>query len=445
MKILQVAHSFLPYTSAGTEIYAYKLSRELSKRNKLAVFFRVNNRKKKEYDLTLKLFEGLEVYEINNTFRKCGSFLETYSNKIIDAKFGSLLDEFKPDIVHIHHLMFLSCGLVNEAKQRNIPVVLTLHDHWLFCYRGQLIDQDMNICKGDSVPKCENCLKYLLRIKKSSLAAYYFLKTKRLFFLIPFLKKIYFFAVKKDNVSGISDFRENARKIFSEVDLFIAPSRFFKDEFVKRGIPRDKIIYSPYGFDLNKSVSFPKNEFAGLRFGYLGTLLPMKGIDILIKAFKEINDPNARLLIFGKIFSYAGFESYPRILKRMVNEDQRIRLMGGYDNNDIVKIASGFDMLVAPSIWPENAPLVIQEAFMAETPVIASRIGGIPELINDGANGLLFNPGDVKDLKEKMEYIINNPEIIRKFRDNMPKIKSIEENAKEMEEIYVKLIDHAAI
>jgi glycosyltransferase involved in cell wall biosynthesis len=77
---------------------------------------------------------------------------------------------------------------------------------------------------------------------------------------------------------------------------------------------------------------------------------------------------------------------------------------------------------------------------LAKTPVIASRIGGIPELINDRINGLLFEPGNVDDLKEKMQYVIDNPAIIEEFRKNIPRVKSIEDNAAEMEHIYSKLI-----
>lgn len=88
MRILQVAHSFVPYTIAGTEVYSYKLSKELLKRNKVFVFFRVNYPKKEEYSLINNNFEGLETCAINHTFRFCSSFKDTYRDNIIDKKFG---------------------------------------------------------------------------------------------------------------------------------------------------------------------------------------------------------------------------------------------------------------------------------------------------------------------------------------------------------------------
>ena len=85
--------------------------------------------------------------------------------------------------------------------------------------------------------------------------------------------------------------------------------------------------------------------------------------------------------------------------------------MGGFVNADVQNIFREIDVLVVPSIWYENAPLVIQEAFLSRTPVIASRIGGIPELVKDGVNGLLFDAGDPRDLKAKLEYVMNYPEV----------------------------------
>ena len=114
--------------------------------------------------------------------------------------------------------------------------------------------------------------------------------------------------------------------------------------------------------------------------------------------------------------------------------------MGGYNNEDIAKIFSEIDVLVVPSIWYENSPLVIQEAFLAKVPVIASWIGGIPELVQNGINGLLFKPGDKKELQEKMEYVIGNPDFLRKARENIPIIETIEVHTKKMEMLYRELL-----
>lgn len=443
IKILQVVHSFIPYTMAGTEIYAYKLSKELLKKNAVFVFFRINNPKEKEYSLAKNNYEGLETYAINRTLRFCHSFEDTYSDSTINKKFGALLDEISPDVVHIHHLLFLSCGIINEIKNRDIPFLYTLHDYWLMCYRGQMVKDDLTMCKGYFASECADCLKYLLSMRKHSM--YFYNIFRKIFSGYPLevLKKIYFSFASLGLLQSsgkIRKWRDSLAGIYADANLFIAPSRFIKNKFIEYGISEKKIIYLPNGFDSRGVTFIPKTKSDALRFGYAGVLLPTKGLDVLLSAFKNITHENIKLSIYGKIASYSGFEDYPRLLKKMIGDDKRIKLKGPYDNKNVADIFSDIEILIVPSIWPENAPLVIQEAFLSNAPVIASRIGGIPELVTDGVNGLLFNPGDIKDLKEKMEYIINNPNMISKFKDNMPKVKSIEDNAKEMEEIYSKLI-----
>lgn len=445
MRILQVVHSFVPHTMAGTEVYSYRLSKELAKKHEVFVFFRVNNQKEKEYAIYRDNLEGLETYALNNTFKQCGSFRDTYRNSCIDQQFGELLDKIKPHIVHIHHLLFLSHGLVEEIKKRNIPVVYTLHDYWLLCYKGQLIKDNLSICNGVSVTECRDCLKYLLGIRKHSLFIYNLLRKRLPVLLIKGLKNAHLFFGKKIMAKKIEEFIASTKELSLKIDLFIAPTQFIGNKFIEYGFGADKILYSGYGFNMGGFCSSKKEKSDLLRFAYLGTLLPMKGVDILISAFKELKYQNIQLSIYGKLFAYSGFESYPKELNKLTGNDKRIKFMGGYNNDKLPGILANIDVVVVPSLWFENSPLVIQEAFMANTPVIASRIGGIPELINDGINGLLFNPGDEGELKEKMEYLINNPEVIQKFRNKLPKVKSIEENAKETEEIYVKLIDKAII
>ena len=191
MKIFQVLHSFVPHTMAGTEIYSYQLSKELLKKNEVFVFFRVNNPKIKEYSLIHDNYEGLETCAINHTFRLCRSFKDTYRNDSIDREFGKYLDRVRPDIVHIHHLLFLSHGLVNEIKQRKIPVLYTLHDYWLMCYRGQLLKRDFSVCHNSSIIECAGCLEYLLSIRKYSLPLYALLRRRIPLILLEPLKKIY--------------------------------------------------------------------------------------------------------------------------------------------------------------------------------------------------------------------------------------------------------------
>jgi len=117
-----------------------------------------------------------------------------------------------------------------------------------------------------------------------------------------------------------------------------------------------------------------------------------------------------------------------------------IKFMGGYYVEEAHKIFSQLDVLVIPSIWYENSPLTIHEAFMAGVPVITSNIGGMAELVKHNNNGLLFKVGDSEDLYQTIMKVIENPELISQLSANVPSVKSIEENAEELEEIYKNLV-----
>lgn len=446
MKVIQVVHSFPSSNMAGTEIYAYNLSRQLLKRHKVFVFHRGNDLNLTEYALKHRRLDGLDVFSINNTFRLCGSFEATYKNDVVAKKFGWILDEIEPDIVHIQHLLYLSANIIEEVKKRNIPILFTLHDYWLLCAQGQLLKNNISVCNKNNSFECIGCVFHQLSIKKNVFNAYYFLKKYTPEYLVQLAKNIYlnycrFFSLGKIRTINLIEERIAYMKaVSSKVDLFISPSQFLKIKFIEFGIPKEKIVFLPYGFNLGNFRGFQKIPSGKLRFGFMGNLLPAKGTHILIQSFNKIKNDNAELRIYGQANSYKGIlGNYPRYIKK-ISRNKNIRFMGGFDNKDVAKILGEIDVLVVPSIWHENSPLVIQEAFAAKTPVIASSIGGIPELIDDGVNGFLFKPNDIEDLYRKINSIIESPSLTEEIKQNITFPKSIEQNAWETESIYEDLI-----
>ncbi len=223
------------------------------------------------------------------------------------------------------------------------------------------------------------------------------------------------------------------------VDLFIAPSRFLLEEFLRFGIEREKIIHSDYGFDTSgfSDTSDKDGERCGkTRFGYIGTLVPHKGVHVLVEAFNGMPQDKAELEIYGDLTWFPGYVARLKSLKK----SPAISFMGGFDNRDISRILSRLDVLVVPSVWFENSPLTIHEAFMSGTPVITSNIGGMAELVEHKKSGLLFEVGDSKDLRRKMELIVNEPGLLKALKNGIPKVKTIEQDAADMEKRYESLL-----
>jgi glycosyltransferase involved in cell wall biosynthesis len=205
------------------------------------------------------------------------------------------------------------------------------------------------------------------------------------------------------------------------------------------GIPPGKILFSKNGHQVSHFSAFEKRKSDRVRFGYVGTLIPTKGAHVLIEAFNGVRSGEAELKVYGRFLPYGGFEDYPDLLPRLVR-NERIRFLGEYQHSQISDIMAEIDVLVVPSIWHENSPLTIHEAFLAKTPVIASNIGGMAELVQDGVNGLLFKVGDIADLRKKITMIVQHPDLISKLSANIGPVKTIEETAVEVEKIYQDLI-----
>ncbi len=176
MRIVQIIHGFPPYNTAGSEVYTYNLARELAKTEEVYVFHRVADPERDEYELSFAELDGIKICTINNTFKFCTSFEQTYKNETIAKKFADFLDDVQPQVAHFGHLTCLSTTLIEEAKQRGIPVVFTLHDFWLFCQLGQLLKRDLSLCSGPKDSECARCLAPQLAVTGGAKRAFEIIK-----------------------------------------------------------------------------------------------------------------------------------------------------------------------------------------------------------------------------------------------------------------------------
>ncbi|MDD4909412.1 MAG: glycosyltransferase family 4 protein [Candidatus Omnitrophica bacterium] len=442
MKILQIVHSLPPYNSGGTEVYTSGLSRELSRRHDVFIVHRVNDPSREEYDVRFRRQGRVNIFEINNTFRECGSFRMLYQNSHILERFSGILKDIRPDIAHIQHLLFLSTDIIKHLKSEGVPVVFTLHDYWMFCQQGQLFNRRNEVCPGPSAERCYECLKYLLGIRGNVMRSYIFLKKYLSAHLLGLSKELYFafaragFLKKATAMDYIERRAGHIREMLDMADALISPSHFLRQRFTEFGARPEKIRVLPYGLDYSRFNNISKERGGRTTsVAFIGTLLPAKGADVLIKAFNRLGEADVELNIYGRLYPYKGYEYYTGLLRGLAR-NKRVRFMGEFHNDDIGSILGRADVLVVPSVWPENSPLVIQEAQLAGVPVIASRTGGIPELITHGENGLLFEPACDQDLYRQLNLFIHDRPLARRLRAGAVMPMSIEENACRVSDVY---------
>lgn len=413
MKLLQVVHQFPPRHVAGTEVYVESLSRALVGRgHRVAVFYGNRTPGEETRDgMRLRAVKGgLDASE-----NGVASFFGTFGNPEIEASFSDLLQSEAPDVVHFHHLAGLPARLVQRTHDAGAAVIFTLHDYWFLCPSAQFLSPGGRICQGSFLGLgCGACGAERMRRPYlgellSFLAAPLFLIRQRLVW-----------------------------RMLSYCDIIIAPSLFIRNMFIQRGLAADKITHLPLGIEVPQYLSTSRKTVQNedrIAFVYVGSLVRQKGLHVLVEAFNKVDPAKAELRVYGDDSEYP---EYVESLKRLARNDS-IRFMGKLGRDSLWEALSAADVMVVPSLWFENFPLVVQEARAARLPVIASRIGAFQELVSDGLDGLLFEPGNAEDLADRIRLLVDEHEKIRELSGNAPQPKTMAEHAAEMEALYSQL------
>jgi glycosyltransferase involved in cell wall biosynthesis len=448
MNILLVIHGFPPRQAAGSEIYTWMLANQLSQKDDVTVLTRTADSRIEEYAVSMERVEKFNVMSINNTLKYRKRFSDKYVNHHIGAIFSKILTEQKPDIVHIGHLIGLSTTIIDEIKKHNIPIVYTLHDFWLICPTGRFIKEPSTVCHAPSVLECKKCLAPQLLVKRGSNRLIRHTKkvtgkyriAQRAYSHLETLYKYYSaFRIRhpKPQLDGeIIKRRKRMQRIFELVDCFIAPSKFLLKKYTSLGLSGNKVIHLDYGFHTEPFKKIKRKKSEKLRLGYIGTLIPPKGVHVLLGAFSKITSPRVELRIHGSFDEQNDeYRSYSNRLSALFHQ-KNVIWYGAYENQTLNRILSEIDLLIVPSIWYENSPLVIHEAFMAQVPVITSNAGGMAELVQHGVNGFLFEMGNENDLKRYIQRIIDQPDLLDAFRSKLPKVTDIGDHANDIRKIY---------
>jgi len=232
---------------------------------------------------------------------------------------------------------------------------------------------------------------------------------------------------------------ENRYALFKESLLqstrILVPSKYLRAQFVANGYPARRFEVIPLGIELpslSASSNPPSNT---ITFAAIGSIMPAKGIDILIKAFMQVDAEDIRLDILGQ--TTTAYHSYLRKLKQLAQPDARIHFKGPFDPQHRERIFENIDVLVIPSRMPETFSLVAREALLYGKPVVGSRNGALPEIIVEGINGFLFHPGQADQLEAIINRIAHNPSILSELACPGPvPITTLAEHAATIESIY---------
>ena len=292
------------------------------------------------------------------------AFTRPFGSREVRRKFNALLDDFRPDVVHLNNIHTqLSPVIAELAHRRGVRVVCTLHDYKLLCPRYDCLRDGREICEecfsGDKRP----CLRYRC-MKGSTLASW---------------------------VGYREALAWNRERLEACTDCFICPSRFMADKMAQGGFRRDKLRVLCNFVDVKKCRrdDYGKEDY----YCFIGRLSHEKGVNTLI-------DAAARLPYKLKVIGGGPLAEELQAKNRRLQGD--IEFVGFKQWEEIKELVGKARFTVVPSEWYENNPLSVIEALCLGTPVLGARIGGIPELIEEGVNGMTFESGNVDDLTDKI-------------------------------------------
>ncbi len=438
LKILTVSHGFPPDQMAGAEIYAYKVSMGLQARGMDVTVFAPGSRPEaREYQILTENVDGLPVLRMNNNFLDLHDLASTYANVDIEKVFRQVIAEQSPDIVHVHHTIGTTANNIAIAKKGGAKVIVTLHDFWFHCARGQRLTPRNHLCVKVQPWRCSLCLakkrtRYLLNYIMASLRGKARCQGDESLLVglakLPLRLVPYIF--NEFGTRPMSKRRQVMADSLALADIILAPSKFIASKYVEEGVDPQKIKHWPYGLD--EGTFPPKEKKTGptegqkLRFGFVGTLIPSKGVDLLVAAFQSISPEAATLEIHGGPAGPNG-PTYEAKLKQM-NRHPGLTFHGRFDNKEIVATLERFDVLVVPSRWYENAPLTLAESSLAGLATITTGHGGMEELAENFGNAITFTPFSKDSLTQAMQRLIDDEGLLCKLKNAIGHVRTVEDD-----------------
>ena len=449
MRILLTTHAFLPRSVAGVEVYTARLATALQELgHTVRVLTAVHDLSARPHTVRRVAWGGLDVVEIVNA-RLEGTLEASYRVPAIDHALAEVVAEFRPDCIHAQHLLNLSTGLFDAARAVEAPVVLTLHDYWLSCPRDGLRRRaDGTICVEVDHRICASCLAaespylvapiqrmasqvarlaglgralHLVRDRAPRLSAWLMSSARR---LRP---------VRSEGLGRALDERAtHLRARARAADAILAPTRFALERALEWGIPAGRLRVLALGAVDGPTRARPAGRRR--RFGFVGTVAPHKGVHVLVEAVRGLAGQEVTLDVIGN----ADLDpAYAASLRQLAGGDARIRFRRAVPTDEQERIWSSLDLLVLPSLWWENSPLTVLEALACGVPVVASRIGGVPELLPERA-GVLVPPGDTGALRDVLQGVLDG-RLLADPLGPLP-LKTAVEGARELTALYSALV-----
>lgn len=377
----------------------------------------------REIGIEREEWNGLQVVRIKFDIatRTKEAFDTLYDRELLDI-LKQILKAEQPQLFIVMNFYLLTLAAVEAAQFCNLPVFHVATDFLSICRRGTLIRWNGTPCtEGQSLKACTRCFishRFLGRIGSHCLnklpdeillAGARHLESARRRNPVQLLNPFF-------NQLRVMDKRlEKVSRLRNKIDKVLAPTVFTAGMYLKGGFSRSQLCYLPFGVDPSSPLNKVRRVRSGKkRFLFIGRLQPYKGLHVLLDAFNGLDAPqDAILTVYG---APDGHPDYVQRLRMTMDQNPHICFKGVILPDKLAAAFAETDFFVLPSLWHENSPLIVLDALQSKTPVIASDVGGVTDLISNGNNGLLFPMGDTRDLRGILQRLIDHPNPAAEFQ-----------------------------
>jgi len=394
MRILLVSHGLPPDSVGGVEQHVSGLAQALvDQGHQVEIFARAHLPGKPQGTFEQTREGNPSVWRVAYRWENVDSLASMYTSEPMAAATAAFVRARREagvtfDVAHVHHLTGLSVDSLASLRDAGVRTVLTLHDYWTFCPRGQMFHRDGSVCETADIERCRPCLK-----------------------------QTFPWWMEEQPHQKVVALHERARQFLAIPQRLVVPSARVIPPFAALGVPAERFTVVENGVDTDnlEQLPAPTGGPGPLRLGYFGTLMPSKGLDVLLDAVLQLPPGLVELHIHGNSVPYHGDESYLTKCFMKLQPGCGVTYHGPYSLEEMPGRIASIDVLAAPALWHEAFGLTVREALAAARPVLVSRVGGLQDAVEDGVQGRVLPPGDAGAWAKAIRELAEDRSLLRSF------------------------------
>jgi len=439
MRILLALHQFFPDFRAGTETLARRTAEELQRRGHQVWLLCAGPHAPELPSPALRreVWQGLSVIRLNpppDATPWAGGIGQSYRRDALQPCFTALLQDLQPDLLHLFHLRRHTLSLVDAAVTCGVPLLASLTDYWLACPTGQLQFPELQPCSGP-LPGGGNCLQHLTGRLLPPLAWLPLPVWEVWMALASRLPWTPFRALRRRPVA--------MRAALEHCRAVLVPTELMWRTFASLGFNTQRFLLCPYGLDLRGLSALPPRdgwrgpEQRPLLVGFIGSFTRAKGPHVLLDAVARLG-PAAplELHVYGNPSDDPGYAAF---LRRQGTSLPQVHWGGVFSSEQVFAVLGELDLLVVPSLWRENAPLIVLQALASGLPLLVSAVEGMADQVQPGFNALLFPPGDAAALAALLRQFLTDPSCLAQLQGRGGQPRTITDYGDQLERLYARL------